>query len=1208
MGVPAAIPSQKSPAGWFGAYPRARRPPFTADDAAESVLHDANADHRHPPCLDPDPAELSMNELVLPTAGQWCRPRLDTNTDTMLAPPEAVSPAAPPSALYLDPPTLRRSTLSTGLAPQQSFKKHKVLPHPRHAAAVPAPPSLAARGPPLSIDTTLSSTSVPASGTDTRPATDAHSSHPGPNGLPLTQVENSKVGGPDLPPTPPAHSQTPSSGPSVQSAQPSTPTCDYVESPTSNPDASRTPGTPPNQRSPPTPDVTPPQPTRRPRPCRPSVTDRIPSKATNDSRSASYTTARETPYSSEDERAALRPTMSTSNTSSQNTVRPIAETKQRGVGLGLDPDSCLTPRTKQEFTAFDGGWESGTEPETEWDPYLFRNVTVRKRQTPLKADDEDGLETSRAVEVVEDDPVTPTKATQALRAMPLQGRPHARSSPSQDAATRPNIRRVAAPSASEVSTATDDRRFSTVSSKSTASTTVVEAILVDTPPPRRRTLRHVKKHMTLRDPGSSGSELSHSSFATAAIGTEPLPRRPLPRGRVDGERTESLASTATLSTLASRKGRRDVWKSGAVPVIVIPDRRTSVKGTNATPSLRSTSSRKSQRSNSLSSAPLSTLSKSKDLTPYFERPSGRGRTWSESDGSLPGDQRTIDYPPVVPVRTSSLSASTSRHGSAAGSRAGSRPGSRSGSRSASLTAESLQAHNTLLLEQQREKQQTTPPAPKIHVQPSPSAEYIPAEPSRLGERRARPAPSIESHREAAHDHRPLLDHNGDPFFGKRLTTHNTPFSQASVETNGTHSAAEVSEALAVNIYPHQNRSLLVVDHTSTKNTDANTSPIDDTTEDAQSAVEKPQLVATGPAGGPVTPPQPRFSAEDVDSPLRNPRAPPEPPVIKFIPATPSGLTPAAEKMKLMGNYFEETTEKRPSMIKRAFSLRKTSDSTVPRTPGFLTRTLSLTRAMRKDAAEDVPSPEYDDDSALHLYPTEDDVPPDEERLHPYWRPSSSQLDFDGDEDFVYDAPQDAAGGRPTLRRSLSARMKRTFAILPVADDGHYRGVDARGPERRTIRRTSSGNLRVMRRRDSYNSLRDVLRPSLALMRRPSQDGRPSTAPNQVARPPRRKWGTEKRYDSQGRRFFPGWQEKLYGLQGLGRRLSEHRRQKRSDALRGKISGPREVRDGVGEVIKRKSYGGPSYQSTPQLANVGRDAVQRPSTGGAETARGVQTQI
>jgi hypothetical protein len=42
---------------------------------------------------------------------------------------------------------------------------------------------------------------------------------------------------------------------------------------------------------------------------------------------------------------------------------------------------------------------------------------------------------------------------------------------------------------------------------------------------------------------------------------------------------------------------------------------------------------------------------------------------------------------------------------------------------------------------------------------------------------------------------------------------------------------------------------------------------------------------------------------------------------------------------------------------------------------------------------------------------------------------------------------------------------------------------------------------------------------------------------------------------------------------LARRLSERRREKRSEELRQKISGPREVRDGVGDVIRRNSYRG-----------------------------------
>jgi hypothetical protein len=49
--------------------------------------------------------------------------------------------------------------------------------------------------------------------------------------------------------------------------------------------------------------------------------------------------------------------------------------------------------------------------------------------------------------------------------------------------------------------------------------------------------------------------------------------------------------------------------------------------------------------------------------------------------------------------------------------------------------------------------------------------------------------------------------------------------------------------------------------------------------------------------------------------------------------------------------------------------------------------------------------------------------------------------------------------------------------------------------------------------------------------------------------------------------------KLEELQSLPRRLSERKREKRSQELRRKISAPKEVRDGVGDVIRRRSYRG-----------------------------------
>ncbi len=104
------------------------------------------------------------------------------------------------------------------------------------------------------------------------------------------------------------------------------------------------------------------------------------------------------------------------------------------------------------------------------------------------------------------------------------------------------------------------------------------------------------------------------------------------------------ASTSTFNSRPAARPRREVVKNGGIPVVVIPERLSSNKSTRE-PSLRSTSSRRSKRSQSLSSVPLSGNSKGKESGPVFERPGRGSRTLSESDGSRSGDQRTIDFPP-----------------------------------------------------------------------------------------------------------------------------------------------------------------------------------------------------------------------------------------------------------------------------------------------------------------------------------------------------------------------------------------------------------------------------------------------------------------------------------------------------------------------------------------------------------------------------------
>ncbi|KAL1836971.1 hypothetical protein VTK73DRAFT_4862 [Phialemonium thermophilum] len=304
------------------------------------------------------------------------------------------------------------------------------------------------------------------------------------------------------------------------------------------------------------------------------------------------------------------------------------------------------------------------------------------------------------------------------------------------------------------------------------------------------------------------------------------------------------------------------------------------------------------------------------------------------------------------------------------------------------------------------------------------------------------------------DHHHAFQADGDPFFGRRLSVQKTPFSQASVETAGT-SHAEVSEALAVNIYPHQNKSVLVVNHS---NKPSESSSLEQQeTKAAAAAVLSSSSAASSPhaeqqhqqpaeAGGapadkpaPVTPPQPTFTMDDVDSPLRNPRAPPEPPAIQFIPATPSGLTPAQEKQKQLGNYFEEMTSDKParptSLLRRTLSLGRRAEygpsaSSSSRHPFSLTRTFSLSRNLKKrpPVARGGPAAERTTPAA---YPTEESRPPNENMLHPFWRPAHWRGEDEG------------ADGEDWIRRDLEDDEGYPYHYY-YDDDDDYDGYDDGG--------------------------------------------------------------------------------------------------------------------------------------------------------------------
>ncbi|KAK4178348.1 hypothetical protein QBC36DRAFT_309283 [Triangularia setosa] len=1073
------------------------------------------------------------------------------------------------------------------------FKRHKVLPHPRKEAVVGVtdlqvqrPRSQSGSGKHTDADPPLLQTAISHGNQQVRQQE-------------LHVPRQRRGRGPEPPPTPPAHSRTSSASHPVD---PSSDQPDDTESPAQSIETVQphSPATPPNPQTPLTPEITPPGPAEPQPRSRPPLYDRLQSKITTDSSFQSYRTAPEVPLSSpdeEDERLTLRPVLSSAKTS-QSTVRQLkadGKEKSQHVGLELGFESSEkddeAPSTAREFAKFDGEWADGDgQVEEEWNSSLMRNVSIRKQRPTARK-----REAHNNNEVVEDSTVSATNATKALRSVSLQDSPMV--CPARRAVSD-RVPNRGQPSMSESSIGSDAKRSSIMSNKSTASTVVDHG---EAAPRRRKTLRHVKKQIDLRD---SSSELSPASSAPTSVSAavEESRRVPLPTSKLGDSGRDSHASMATVSSISSNKARREAWKAGATPVAIVPQRLSSIKSNKSnngrTPSLRSTSTRRSQRSQSLSSAPQSRTSKSVERVPIFDRPQRRGRAVSESDGGWSvGDERTIDFPPVIPKRSSSLSAPTSRNAS----------------RSGSLTAESLKAHNAIqaqhqelqkasrelnkLVNQRAESNERVrgqkvglqhPPELKVvtkSLQPEVTIQQVLPEPRT----ESRKALSNPDHDGAGFqdDHHLSVDRYGDPLFGKRLSAQNTPFSIASVETAGT-SHAEVSEAMAVNIYPHQSKSVVLVDHSAKPSESC--------------SLENPVITAE-----PATPPQRRFSFEEVDSPLRNPRAPPEPPrppVINFIPATPSGMTPMTEKQKMLGNYFEVNGEgakpkRSQSLLRRALTggrKKPPADYYGPspfRPAGLLTRTFSLNRHETRPQRPGL----------KRRRSADDDHPRDEHLLHPFWRPacaedSMSESESDPEDDRreergrTYKYPLiDNRPGAPARRRSLSQRLKRTFAILPVQDkydddryEDDYYAVAGSGPngevDRRIIRRTPSGNLRVMRFRKSLESLRPVTapeqqqqvsmppitrigRPLQGLVRRLSRGRsaeRPSTSPGVGS-------GVGSGAVVAQSEEKPNWVDKM----NLARRLSEKRREKRTQELRKMISGPREVRDGVGDVIRRMSW-------------------------------------
>ncbi|KAF2247601.1 hypothetical protein BU26DRAFT_350389 [Trematosphaeria pertusa] len=403
---------------------------------------------------------------------------------------------------------------------------------------------------------------------------------------------------------------------------------------------------------------------------------------------------------------------------------------------------------------------------------------------------------------------------------------------------------------------------------------------------------------------------------------------------------------------------------------------------------------------------------------------------------------------------------------------------------------------------------------------------------------------------------------------RHLFAQTTPFSQFSQLSD---TPIEVSEATAVSIYPHNNHSLLVVQQVARppqapeqrqvanephftsshfQESDAlPTPPFVDAREDPHDQLPKPTLTFE-----PSTPPMQIAlpNPNVVDSPLKNPRKPPEPPVVQLIPPTPMEelerqLPPGPPKRS------DSHPQRRLSLKQRA---RRYSDNLI--TP-FLARATSIRGRHASNSHAEPKSPRI---------PTVND---EDGSLHPFWRPRGF---WDGFEDSESDEEDDAIlpqGGdtsdvaepepephSPRKLGVLGRRLTNGFKGSGGFLIGNSLGVERSG----TNRRRHHVELPVHSRRTSKSTTRTNASAPKVLIQ-------PPTLPIRTRSPriEQRGSGTSMRSSGSyergvrkrgrwrdGKRIpgFKGVQVQYIGLSGVKERFREKKAEKRREEIRKSI--------------------------------------------------------
>ncbi|KAF3387170.1 hypothetical protein F1880_000523 [Penicillium rolfsii] len=570
--------------------------------------------------------------------------------------------------------------------------------------------------------------------------------------------------------------------------------------------------TPRRPSKPPTPDVTPPRTTSIKRP---TLNHTV--HLSSSSRADSFQTACESISSDGDMETPVR---SRSHSASQKAKKRAPSTRRKNAPNAVrakltytkdSPPSASQPLSETEyetgFESFDGEWASiptdvSSTPLVEKEkPFKSRSVSNHKPKADEDALDVLHLEKSLMRE----------KNLQDM----VQNKNQVVESPSMEQ-FREDVGWPSYHNDSSHVEEADSRRLSGVSSTST-----VEAIIIDSPKRAPRSLRHTEKRSSLR---SASSPIPKSQRASTFSNPDSQHRLVHKAARISEQDRRSISSDVSFTTKTTTSVPHT--PADIIPVVVIPERRSSLKsGPNSHVSSKPSSQRSSQR------PPLVSSDGSVNV------PRQRQRTMSDSVSTKSRDMDSrgrIAGRPVVPPRSSSLSAPTSRNHS----------------RATSLTSESLRSHTLAMdleTQKRRDQQPVSPPRHNI-LGPNGYGKKL-LEPLNL------PEIMVSSTDDMATLRPPSL-----------------PYTQWSIPSSSP-GPIEIREATAVSLFAHNNRSLLLVDQRV---------PPD------QRVFAALEQGFSGRAPNPQTPDNPIQEAEMfVESPLKNPRPPPKPPVSKPLPPLPT---------------------------------------------------------------------------------------------------------------------------------------------------------------------------------------------------------------------------------------------------------------------------------------------------------------------------------